>query len=156
VQPEYGERIVQCGDNIPLPRNIRREIYKFGKTQLPTTMQPGCDGRERYFTPSELLKHWTAGEYTGDQFETNCQRVGHIEFPISSSDCAQWGEQSPNHHIATIGVLGLLVSEIGSNHILHGNAHGLVHGNLNITDAARLPAKGHGSKSCARGAIQAC
>jgi hypothetical protein len=45
---------------------------------------------------------------------------------------------SPGHHSATTLSLGLLVSEVGSNHILHSDAHSLVYRNLGITKPSRL------------------
>src|SRR5258708_39885369 len=73
----------------------------------------------------------------------------------TSSQISEWCEESPSHHIATACPLGSLVSEIGSDHILHGDAHSLVHRNLDIAKAARLPTKSHGSESRSRGGVQA-
>src|SRR5215469_2240078 len=55
---------------------------------------------------------------------------------------------SPGHHSATTLSLGLLVSKVGSDHVLHCDAHSLVYRNLGITKPSRLLTKSHGSKSC--------
>jgi len=72
----------------------------------------------------------------------------------SSQSSESWGK-SPSHQIATACPLGPLVSEIGSDHILHCDAHSLVHRNLDLAKAAWLPTKGHCSKSRSRGRVQA-
>ena len=41
---------------------------------------------------------------------------------------------SPNHDSSTTFSLGPLVREIGSDHILHGDAHGLIYGDLDIAE----------------------
>jgi len=63
--------------------------------------------------------------------------------------------QSPGHHTPTTFSLGPLVRKICSDHIFHGNAHSLIHGDLDFAEAAWLPAKSHCSKSRSYGGIQA-
>src|SRR6478672_1312486 len=62
-------------------------------------------------------------------------------------------KQSPGHHSSTAFSLGPLVSEIGSDHILHGDTHGLIYGDLNIAKAACLPTKSHRAQRCSHGGI---
>src|SRR5260370_39153221 len=83
------------------------------------------------------------------------QQVCRIASAISSSPSGESRVQSPCHHIATTFSLGTLVSEIGRDHILHGDAHSLVHRNLDIPKAGRLPTNTHCPKRRFRGGVQA-
>jgi len=69
------------------------------------------------------------------------------------SGCRFW-KQSPGHHSSTTFSLGPLVCEIGSDHILHGDTHSLIYGDLAIAKSACLPTKSHCTECCSRGEIQ--
>jgi len=51
--------------------------------------------------------------------------------------------------------LALWIREIGRNHILHGDAHGLIYGDLDIAEAACLSTESHCSESRSHRGIQA-
>src|SRR5260370_17608860 len=83
------------------------------------------------------------------------QQVCRIASAISSSPSGESRVRSPCHHIATTFSLGTLVSEIGRDHILHGDAHSLLHRNLGIAKPAPPPTKLHCPNSRSRAGVHA-
>jgi hypothetical protein len=53
--------------------------------------------------------------------------------------------KSPGHNASASFLLSPLVSEIGGDHVLHGHAHRLIHGDLIVATTTRFPAKSYRS-----------